>query len=119
MECLVDPAIFLDAVVVFWPGIFPAGFELLKRKFVRDVAINLVGAKKDEDRFGAMKARGFQKIDRAERVYFKVKNRDIARFVVRGLCGTVNDQIEPLRTEESFEPVAVADIQIVISEVLR
>jgi hypothetical protein len=30
----------------------------------------------------------------------------------------VNDQIEPLRTEESFERVAVADIQIVISEVL-
>ena len=57
-----------------------------------------------------MKARGFQQIDRAERVYFKVENRDIARFVVRRLCGTVNDQIEPLRTEESFERNAVADI---------
>jgi hypothetical protein len=52
MECLIDPAIFLDAVVVFWPGVFPAGFELLKREFVRNVAIDLVGAKKDEDRFG-------------------------------------------------------------------
>ena len=96
MERLVDPAIFADAVVVFWPGVFPAGFELLEGKFVGGVAIDLIGAEKDEDRFGTMEARGLEQVDRAKRINFKIENGDIARFVVGRLRGTVNDQIEAL-----------------------
>ena len=94
MQRAVDAAIFGDAVVVLWAGIFPAGFQFLEGEFVGRVTINLVGAQKNEDRFGAMKARGFEKIDRAEGVDFKIENGDIPRLVVRRLRRTVNDQIE-------------------------
>ena len=96
MERLVDPAIFADAVVVFWPGVFPARFELLEGKLVGGVAIDLIGAQKDEDRLGTMEARGLEQVDRAKRINFKIKNGDVACFVVGGLSRTVNDEIEAL-----------------------
>ena len=41
-----------------------------------------------------MKARGFEQIDRTQRVYFKIENGDIARLIVRRLRGAMNDEIE-------------------------
>jgi hypothetical protein len=59
MQRAVNAAVFRYAVVVFRPRILPPGFQFLKRDFVGSIAINLVGAEKDEDRFGTVEAGGF------------------------------------------------------------
>ena len=102
MQRAVNAAVFRNAVVVFRSRILPAGFQFLERDFVGGVAINLVGAQKDENRFGTVEAGGFEKIDRAESVDFEIQNGDVARLVVGGLSGAVNDEIEALRAEEGF-----------------
>jgi len=65
-----------------------------------------------------MEAGGFKQIHRAERIHFEIKNWDVACFVVRGLSRTMNDKIEAIRTEERFEGGAVANVYIIVIEVL-
>src|ERR1700741_1950121 len=119
MKRAVDAAVFIYTFVVFWPGIFPPGFQFLQRNFVGSIAVNLVGAQKNENRLGTMEARGFEKIHGAQRVDFKIENRDIAGLIVRRLPGPVHDQVETLRTEERLEGSAVPDVDLVVLEVLR
>ena len=103
MKGAVNAAVFRYAVVVFRPRILPTGFEFLERNFVGSIAINLVGAQKDEDRFGTVEAGGFEQIDCADRVHFKVQDGDVARLVVGGLSRAVNDEIKALSPKERFE----------------
>src|SRR5208337_3791918 len=110
MKCTIDAAIFANTVVVFGSGIFPAGFKLRNRKLVWAVAVNFVGAEKNEGCFGTMEASGFEQIDCSKRVHFKIYNGYVPRLVVRRLCGAVDDQIERLRSKERFEGDPVADV---------
>ena len=118
MQRAVDPAIFGDAVVVLWPGYSQRVSSSLTGSSFGDIAVNLVGAHKNKNGLRAVEARGFQKIHGAERVDFKIENGNVAGFVVRGLRGTVHDQVEMLRTEERFKGYAVPDVDIVVCEVL-
>jgi len=54
MERTVDAAIFVDAVVILGPCIFPPGLELLEGKFAGGVAVHLVGAEKNEKEAAAL-----------------------------------------------------------------
>ena len=43
---------------------------------------------------------GFEKIESAESVDFEIQDGNVARLVVRRLCGAVDDQIEAAGAEE-------------------
>ena len=64
MKRTVDAAIFVDAVVVLAPGIFPTRSSS-SWNFVRCVAVDLVCTEEDKNGIGTMLARGLEKIDRA------------------------------------------------------
>ena len=66
-----------------------------------------------------MEARGFEQIDRAERIHFKIENGNVPRFVVGGLRSAMNDEIEAVGAEQSFHADAVANVQLMVSEVPR
>jgi hypothetical protein len=99
MQRPVDSAVFIDAVIVLLPHVFPAGFELLKRKLVRSVPVNLVGVQEHKNCLGTMETTGLQKIHSAERVNFEIEHGDISGLVVGRLCGAMDNQIERLGAE--------------------
>ncbi len=110
MQSAVDAAIFGDSVKIFGARVFPASGKLNERNLVGSVAVNFVGAKKNENGFRRMLARGFEKINCAEGVDFKIEDGNVASLVVRGLRGTVNDEIEAARTKKFVERGAVANV---------
>jgi len=116
VEGSVDAAGFINAVKVFRAGIVPASGKFGEGNFVGGISIDFVGAEKDKDGFRRMLARGFEQVDGAERVDFKIENGDVASLVVRRLRGTVDDQIEAIRTEELLDGRAIADIQADVNE---
>jgi len=115
----IDAAIFRNAVKIFGACVFPARGKLDKRNFVGRVAVNFVSAKKKENGFGTMLASGFEEIDGAEGVDFKIEYGNIAGFVVRGLRGAVNDEIEAARAEKFVERGAVANVRGEMREIFR
>ena len=119
MQRAVNAALFVDAVKIFGARIFPAGLEFLQRKFVRSVTVNLIGAEKDENGVWAMEMRGFQEIDGAKSVDFKIEDGDVAGLVMGRLGGAVDDQVKAMGTKERLKGDAVADVHIVMSEVFR
>ncbi len=110
MKRAVNAAIFGDAVKILGARVFPASGKFDERNFIGGVAVNFVGAEEKENGFGAMLASGFEEIDSAEGVDFKVENGNVAGFVVRGLRGAVNDEIEAARAEEFVECGAAANV---------
>src|SRR6516164_4866196 len=52
----VDAAGFVDALVVFFARVVPAGGPLLQRKLVGSIAVDFVAAHEDEGRFRAVAA---------------------------------------------------------------
>jgi len=84
MKGAVNTAVLTDALVVLGSGVVPAHFELLEREFVRSIAVNLVGTEENEDRIRTMETGGFEEIEGAESVDFKIKDGDIACLVIRG-----------------------------------
>ncbi len=114
----VNAAIFGDAVKILGASVFPTRGKFDERNFVGSVAINFVGAKEKENGFGAMLAGGFEEIDGAEGVDFKIENGNVASFVVRRLRGAVNDEIEAARAEKFVECGAVANIHGEVREIL-
>src|SRR2546430_2905204 len=113
----VDPAIFGDAVKILGAGVFPTRGKFDERNFVGSVAINFVGAEEKENGFGAMLASGFEEIDGAEGVDFKIENGNVAGFVMGRLRGAVNDEIEAARKEHFVERGAIANIHGVMREI--
>jgi hypothetical protein len=65
-----------------------------------------------------MKTRGLQKIDSTERIDFEIEQGDVPGFVVGRLRGAMDNQIEPLGAEKRFQPRSVADVDIMVGEVL-
>src|SRR5579864_2901382 len=99
MQGAVDAAGFVDAVMIFRTGVVIARAEFLEWNFVGRVAVNLIGAQKNEHGLGTMLVRGFEEMEGAESVHLEVENRDIARLVVRRLRGAMDNQAEAVRSE--------------------
>src|ERR1700687_6132563 len=118
MERAVDAAIFIDAVEVRRARVIPAGFEFLEGNFVGGIAVNLIGTEKNENRIWTMEPGGLKKIYGAKGIDFEIKDGDIAGFVMGGLRGAMDNQVETLGAKEGFESDAVADVHIVMGEVL-
>ena len=86
---------FLDTVRASWIIVIPAGRQFLEPDPVGRIAINLVGAHVDERRFGAGVPRGFQQIQGANSVGFKIVEWNGGGAVMAGLRGGVDDGIGP------------------------
>jgi len=69
----------------------------------------------DEWRFRAKLPRGFQQMERAQRIHFEIEERDGRRLIVRGLRGGMDDQAGPQFPEEREDAFAVADIERVMT----
>lgn len=65
-----------------------------------------------------MKPCSFEQVHGAQSIDFEIEDGNIAGLVVRRLRGTVNDEIEGARAEKSFQSDAVADIPVVMCEIL-
>ena len=65
-----------------------------------------------------METRGLQKIHSSERVDFENEQGDISGLVVGRLCGAMDNQIEALGAEKRFQADSVADVEIMVGEVL-
>src|SRR5262245_43664047 len=100
MQGSIDPASLVDTVVILSAGILPSCGQFLQWQLVGCIAIHLVGADEHEHCFWTMLPSCFQKVHRAEGIDFEIKNRNVARFVVRGLGGTMHDQVETHAAEQ-------------------
>ena len=65
-----------------------------------------------------MLPRRLQQVHRSKRVHFKIYQRDVARFVMRRLCGAVNNQIQVVRAKKVLESAAIPDIEVNVGEAL-
>ena len=117
VERAINAAGFVNTIEVFRAGIVPARGKFGEGNFIGGVSIDFIGAEEDEDGSGRVQARGFQKVDGAECVDFKIENGNIAGLVVRRLRGTVDDKVEAMRTEELLDGCAIADVQADVNEV--
>ena len=117
MEGPVDAAGLINTIKVFGAGIVPTRREFGEGNFVGGVSIDFVGAEKDEDGFRGVLARGFEQVDGAECVDLEIQNGNVARLVVRRLRGTVDDEVEAMRTEQLLDGRAIADVQADVNEV--
>ena len=71
--------------------------ELLERKEVRTVAVDLVRRREDERRLGLVQPRRLEQVDRPGGVDREVRQRLRCSPVVRGLGGGVDDELEARR----------------------
>ena len=111
MQCLIDPACFGDTRKIFRPRVVVPLLQLLQGNLIRCIAINLVGAQKNENCLGQMLSCRFEEIHRPNCIHLEVEQWNLSRLIVRRLRRAVNDQIEALRSKEFFNARPVADIQ--------
>ena len=111
---LVDAHGFVDAVRrERMPALrFPSGFTLFERESIGRIAVDLVGAAEDEDRIGAMPARGLKQDKRAVGIDAEIRQRFARRPVMRGLRGGVNDDryVAAIAGEDLLDGARLADI---------
>ena len=90
----------------------PALFQLHERQPVRRVTIDLVGARENEDRLGAVQPSGFQHVQRAGGVDPEIGVRLARRPVVRGLRGGVDDDFDlaAIARKHVLHRVKIADV---------
>ena len=119
MQRAVNAAGFVDSFVIGRIGIVVASRGLLQRLLVGRVAVHFVGAHENKCGVAAMLARGFQQIHGAQRVHFKIQERDVRRFVMRRLRRAMDDQVEAIFAEQRHDPVAVSNIERQRSELSR
>src|SRR5258708_34732020 len=117
MERAIQAAMFVDTVEVFGPGVFPASFQLFQRQFVRGIAIDLNGAKKNKYLIRTMKPRSFEQIYGPECIDFEIQDWDFTGLIVRRLRSTMNDQVELVFAKKLLERVSIADVQIDVREI--
>ena len=65
-----------------------------------------------------METCGLQKIHGTERIDFEIEQGNVPGLVVGRLRGAMDNQIEPLGAEKRFQPRSVADVEIIVSEIL-
>src|SRR5215469_6909509 len=65
-----------------------------------------------------METRGLQKIHGTERIDFEIEQGNVSGLVVGRLRGAMDNQIETLGAEKRFQPNSVADVEIMVGEVL-
>src|SRR5215469_15446534 len=65
-----------------------------------------------------METRGLQKIHGTERIDFEIEQGNVSGLVVRRLRRAMDNQIEPLGAEKRFQRNSVADVKIIVGEVL-
>src|SRR6185312_3263319 len=90
MQALVHRQVFADSVASV--GVFPAGWELLQRKLVGPVAIDLVGRGEAERSLRTTLSRGDQQVERGPGIDVKVLERNRRRLVMRRLRRSMNDK---------------------------
>src|SRR5882757_667791 len=117
MESAIQAAMFVDTVEVFWPGVFPASFQLFQGQFVRGIAINLIGAEENKYGIRTMKSRGFEQIYGPERIDFEIQDWDFTGLIVGRLRGTMNDQVKLVFAKKLLERTSIADVQIAVGEI--
>src|SRR5882724_2190427 len=118
MESLIDAAGLAHSGTILRPRIVVAGFQLLQRNFVGRVTVDFVGAHENENSVAAMLPCGFEEIDRSEGIDLKIKDGNIASFVMGRLRSAVNNQIEVIRFEQFVQRVAVANIEVGMLKIL-
>src|SRR5260221_13113968 len=118
MQCLVDAARFTDTGEVFRPGVVVSRLQLLQWNLVWRVAVNLIGAHYYENLVAAVLTGSFQQIDGPKRVNFKIENGNIAGFVVRRLCGAMDDQVKTIGLEQVIERIAITNIDAGVLKLL-
>src|SRR6267142_1733671 len=111
--------VFVDSFEIRRVGVVVARTGFAQRFLVGSVAVHFVGAHEDKRSLSAVLARGLEKIHCAERVDFKIEQRNVGRFVMRWLRGAMKDQVEAMLAKQSHDPFAVADIERGWSEALR
>ena len=93
-QALIDRHALVDAIQA--AGVVVAFFELSQRQIIRAVAVDFIGAGETERRFLAEIASGNQQVHGAEGIDVKIVVRNSRGLVVRGLGGSVNNELRPL-----------------------
>src|SRR5213078_1685990 len=110
VQAPVNPAGFVYTVVIFGIGIVIPRFQFRQRQLVGSVAVYLVGAHVDEHSIRTELPRGFEQIERADRIDFEVDEGHLARLVVGGLCGAVDNAVEPFLAKQREQSFPVSDV---------
>ena len=99
----------------------PAGFQFNRRQAVGRIAINLVGAAKDEYRLRAVVARRLEQAESGAGVYPKIGDRLARRPIMRGLRGGMDDELDrrAVSREQLCDGVGIADIGFHVRVVLK
>src|SRR5512141_1156883 len=119
MEAPVNPATFVDPVIVFGTGVIVPGRRFDQRDLVGRVAVDLVRAYMDEHGFRRMLPGRLQQVYGPHSVHIEIYERDSGGFVVRRLSRAMYDQIKTMVFEEPENRIPVADINVVMRELLR
>ena len=115
---LVDAQTLVDAELVIGMHLvdLPASLVFYQRQFVGGVAIDLIGAGKDEGCVGAETAHGLEEVERAIGIAGEIGNRLTRGPIVRGLGRGVDDECDLLSVlrKECVDGSIVADIDIAV-----
>ena len=115
----VDPHRLVDSVGVGRVRVVPARLELDELELVRRVAVDLVRREEDERRLRAAAAGGLEQVERPDGVHLEVVERAGGREVVRGLSGSVDDQLRARAVHQLEDRGPVADVERVVLEARR
>src|SRR5262249_45014941 len=92
------------------------GGELHQAFLVGRISIDLVGTKENEWSKGTVATRHLQERQGPDRIDIEVVERTIFRKIVRGLGGTVNDQVRVTALYQAEDRLPATNIQIIRSE---
>src|SRR2546421_1413892 len=112
MQGLVKSAVFIDAVIILWPGIVVACFQLHQRQFIWRIAVDFVCAHMDEHGLGTELARGLKEIHGANSIDIKVNERNTGGFIMGRLRSAVNDAVEAVLLEQVKYVLATTDVEM-------
>lgn len=113
---LVDREGFGDAVLVGGIVVIPARVEFAERDGIGPITVNFVRGHVDEWRLGAGLPCGFEEVQRADGVGVEIIKRNRSRAVVRGLGGSVDDNVGFDFGNEVENALPVANIEFVVGE---
>ena len=115
MQALIDGAVFGNSVGELGICKVIARRVLDQWQAIRGVAVDFVGADVDENGTGTISPRAFQQIQRAGCVDIKIIVRPLRGQIVTRLSRGMNDQVRAGRANEREHPVAVSDIEVLMS----
>ena len=117
MRGLVDGHGFIDPVekwMIFRQ--LPAGRLLHQRQLIRQITVDFISTGKNKNRFRAVAAGQFQKIQGAIGVDAEIGQRFAGGPIVRRLSGGVDDKLDIRRVflENLFKTLKITDVQVVM-----